>query len=139
MRHKVLALCAAAAVVLTVLVGGDRYLARHTTKIDEEVTLVRVADDTVLVIGPRQQMRLTKVRPDVTPPRDIKPDPTKLAPKQPAAPVKWTLPYSCSDVRYYNSHFTPTQLDAMRKAAGMAMPTADQRTQIQACIAGRIK
>lgn len=146
MRHKILALCAAAAVVLVLVVGSGRYLARHTTKIDDTVSLVTLVEH-VIVMERGAVPRVVRVRPAVVPPKVVNvaqpkaPDPKQPAAKQatPPATVKWTLPYSCSDVRYYNSHFTPAQLDAMRKAAGMAMPSADQRAQIQACLAGRVK
>lgn len=144
MRHKLLLLCATGAVAATIFVVGDRYIERHTTKIDDKVSLVTL-DEYVIVMQAGEKPRLTRVKPEVTPPRNMRVDPpTDIKPKPAARPVppaaiRWTLPYSCSDVKYYSSHFSQAQLDAMRKAAGMVMPTADQRAQIQACLAGRIK
>lgn len=135
-----------AVVFLTLVVGSDRYLARHTVKIDDKVSLVTL-DEYVVVMQAGEKPRVTRVKPDVTLPKNVQVTPTDIRPKQPLAAkpvpppatIKWTLPYSCADVRYYSSHFSQTQLDAMRKAAGMALPTAEQRAQIQACLAGKIK
>lgn len=144
------------AVAVALFVTGDHYLAKHTTKIDDQVSLVTL-DEFMLVVGPRQEMRIVRVKPDVTPPKNVRvAPPTDTKPKQPttkqppaapkqqpAAPkpatVAWTLPYSCADVRWYGSKFSKTQLEAMRVAAGMALPTAEQRVQIQMCLTGKIK
>lgn len=133
----------------------------NVTKIDDEVSLVTLQEH-ILVIGPHGNMRLTRVKPERVEPERIEPPARKTVrervrerrerddPKQttkppaakpatPAAPKQWTLPYSCSDVKYYGSHFSKDQLEAMRKAANMPMPTASQRAQIQACLAGELK
>ncbi len=107
----------------------------HVTpvKIDEGITLVTVdqVPDVVVVIDERpgsDPVRVTRVRPS---------PPPKAAPprEQPAAPKAhaWTLPYSCADVKYYDTHFTKTQLEAMRKAANLAVPTREQMTEINEC------
>lgn len=127
---KVSVVLAAVAVVALYLVA-DGYLERRTTKIDEAVTIVTL-DEYVIVRQRSAPTQITRVRPAVVPARDIKPDPAK------PATIKWTLSYSCNDVKYYASHFNQTQLDAMRKAAGMTLPNADQQKQIRACVAGRL-
>lgn len=129
-----------AAIIITslaALVAGAfaaRHINKNSVKIDEEVTIVTLGNQ-VLVMQRGEIPRVTRVRQPQNHggPTDITPAPTK-----PGAALKWTLPYSCADVRYYNSHFTRTQLEAMRAAAGMRLPTATERAQIQACIAGRI-
>ncbi len=66
-----------------------------------------------------------------------KPVPKNRSSTPPA--LHWTLPYSCANVKWYSTHFTAAQLDGMRRAAGVSLPTADERAQIQACLAGRIR
>jgi hypothetical protein len=56
-----------------------------------------------------------------------------------AAPERWTLPFSCSNVKKYASSYTPEQLEEMRKAAHMPLPNSDQRKQLRDCVSGRIK
>jgi hypothetical protein len=127
MRKATIILTALAAVALGAL--ADQYINANTVKIDEDVTLVTLGNE-VMVLKRGEIPRVTRVR---QPANRGKPSTPK-----PNAPLAWTLPYSCSDVRYYNSHFTRTQLEAMRVAAGMRLPTPAERVQIQACLAGRI-
>lgn len=56
-----------------------------------------------------------------------------------SVPLRWTLPVSCANVKWYSAHFTAAHLETMRQSAGIAAPTADQRAQVQACLAGKIK
>lgn len=140
MKRALMYLSIAAVLALVLIVAGDYFLRDRTTKIDEQVSLVTL-DEYVIVMQRGETPRVTRVKPAAVPPKNMRvpPDPKQPdAPRAPAIP-KWTLPYSCSDVRYYNSHFTKGQLEAMRVAAGMAMPSADQRAQIQACLAGKVK
>lgn len=123
-------------VAAAVAVGAVAW--KHTakvTKIDDEVTVVTIAD-LVIVMRDGTPVKAQRLPPSgregAKPPLDIKPKP-------PNAPRPWTLPFTCSDAKYYSSHFTQAQLDGMRKAAGMRMPTAAERQQISDCIAGRIR
>lgn len=130
-----LALGAVAAVAATLVVGGDRYFERHTVKIDETVSIVTL-DDYAIVMQRGQTPQVTRVRPPVAPVRNVRLETTSGGA---SATLRWTLPFSCANAKYYNAHFTRAQLEAMRKAAGMALPTSEQRAQIQACLAGRIQ
>lgn len=115
---------------------------RHSkvVKVDDEITIVHLPDDVIVVVGPQQQVRVSKPKEPKKPKPVTRPAPGKpLDIRSPAQRGVWTLPYTCSDVRYYASHFTPAQLEVMRKAMGMRMPTAAERQQIQDCIAGRTK
>lgn len=114
---------------------------RHSkvVKVADDISIVRLPDDVIVVVGPQQQIRISKPK-EPKEPRTRKPSPGQpLDIRSPAQRGVWTLPYTCSDVRYYASHFTPAQLEAMRVAMGMRAPTAAERKQIQDCIAGRIK
>lgn len=130
-----------ALIVLTALAAlvlgafAFRHINSNSVKIDEEVTIVTLGNR-VLVMQRGEIPRVTRVR---QPPNRGTPSPSKPLDIKPGAPLAWTLPYTCSDVKYYNSHFTKAQLEAMRVAAGMRLPTAAERVQIQACLAGKIK
>lgn len=95
-------------------------------KIDEDVTLVMVGEKVIVMQRGKSVKTETRTKNPETP-----------QPSKPA-PMKWTLKYSCADVKYYQQHFTPKQLEAMRKAAGIAPPTAVQMQQIRACVAGKV-
>lgn len=134
MKHPVLFLVGAAAVLATIVLVAERHVARNTTKIDEQVTIVTL-DEYVVVMQRGSPTQVTRIRPPVVPAKNVKVE--KSAPNAPST-MKWTLPFSCNDARYYNAHFTRTQLEAMRAAAGMKLPSGEQQKQIQACIAGRL-
>lgn len=144
----------AAAIVAAVVMKAAVVASRQTaTKIDDsslyseysgssEFSVALGSEHVVVQRG--GSPRLTHMKPAViapptrkvplVAPRDV-PVPTPA----PAAPAKWTLPFSCGDVLYYSKRFSQAQLEVMRRAAGMAMPSADQRAQIQACLVGKIK
>lgn len=106
----------------------------HTTRIDEDVILVTIdpLPDTVMVIkkGPDPVVHVTTKR--------VAPNPPARSPEAKSDKIVWTLPYSCSEVKWYHSHFTASQLEAMRVKAGFAPPSADQLRQIEACIHDRL-
>lgn len=95
-------------------------------KIDEDVTLVMMGEKVIVMQRGKSVKTETRTK-----------NPETQQPSKPA-PMKWTLKYSCADVKYYQQHFTPKQLDLMRKAAGIAPPTAVQMQQIRACVAGKV-
>lgn len=127
MWKPALVLTTLAAVVLGTF--AVRHINSNAVKIDEDVTLVTLGDK-IMVVKRGEVPRVTRVRQPAN----------RGAPStpKPGAPLTWTLPYSCADVKYYNSHFTPKQLEAMRVAAGMRLPTSAERVQIQACLAGKL-
>lgn len=127
MWKAVLVLATLAAVTLGTL--AVRHINRNAVAIDEDVTLVTLGEK-IMVLQRGEVPRVTRVRQPAN-------RGTPSTPK-PGAPPAWTLPYSCADVKYYNSHFSRKQLEAMRIAAGMRLPTSAERVQIQACLAGRI-
>lgn len=99
------------------------------TKIDDEVSITRLPDDVIVVVGPNDALHVSRLR-----------EPKPLSPATKGAPtaLRWTLPYSCADVRYYERTFTKVQLEAMRKAFGVRMPTPAERQQISACLQGKV-
>lgn len=121
------------AIICLLLVAAlGAFTAYHTqaVRVAEDIILVTIdaAPDYVIVVktGKAPAVRVTRVKPVV-----VKP-PANVVPK--AAAAKWTLPYSCDDVKYYNSKFTKEHLEALRIAEGVAKPSADQLRQIDACI-----
>lgn len=96
----------------------------------------------IIVVGPGEEIRIAPKPPVVTGKRPTKPVPLRKpsdlrVARKPAAtnPPVWTLPWSCADVKWYNSHFSAKVLETMRIAAGVAKPTADQMRQIKQCLA----
>lgn len=59
--------------------------------------------------------------------------------QKPVAPAKWSLPISCSKVKWYVEHFSQSQLETMRVIAGQPEPTAQQKQQGRDCIEGKYK
>lgn len=118
----ILAACAAVTTCSFAIVSQT-----HVTEIDEDVTIV-TADalpDHVMVVA-HNQVRVQHI---VRPKPPVAPAPGKPAPVESAA-----LPAPCSDIKYYNGHYSRSQLDAMRVAAGLPKPSAAQLRAIDACL-----
>lgn len=102
------------------------------------LTLVTITEPTPpapIVEAPKPVMKPPRRKP-APPPPDDKPQPPRVATPAPStAPPRWTLPYSCERVRWYYAHFSPSTLETMRVAAGIAKPTGDQLRQVNACLA----
>lgn len=119
--------------LVLVAVGLGTILATHTnvTTPIEDVTLVTVdaLPDHVIVVEHRPPaVHVTRVR------AAPKPSPAAGAVPKPQA-EKWTLGYSCADVKYYDTKYSKARLEAMRTAAGVPKPTPDELRQIKACLA----
>ncbi len=115
------------------------YTAYHTrvVYVDDGITLVTIdalPEHVVIVTSDPDHrailpndVRVTRVRPATVPPRADKQAPS----------VKWTLPFSCADAKYYHDKYSRERLEAMRIAAGQPRPTGDQLRQVETCLAGR--